>query len=45
MVFGMIIDRRMMYFALSIAGRESLTGSSFCLMFCQIFGSQEHSIK
>ena len=28
MVFGVMVDRRMMYFALSIAGRECWTGSS-----------------
>jgi len=39
MVLRMIVDRRMMYLALSTAGRECWTESSFCLIFCRIFGS------
>ena len=30
MILGMMVDRRMMYFALSIVGRECWLGSSFC---------------
>ena len=45
MVLGMMVDRRMMYFALSVVGRECWTCSSFCLIFCRIFGSLEHSIS
>jgi len=45
MVLGVMADRRMMYFGLSIAGRECLTVSSLCLIFCRIFGSPGHSIR
>ena len=41
----MMVDRRMMYFALSIAGKECWTGSSFCLIVCRIFGSPGHFIR